>query len=194
MPRLLTAGWELERTAPPAASVSADDLRRLSRRIYDVDLDPVRELYAEVVFKVRDLGIAFSDRRAVKALKLLAASALLCGRSAAEASDLWVLRYVWDRAEQIGPLRGLVQSTLEQHPSPGPAHPRAALAEQVDGEEIARGLDEVAREMGEKLSLRTVARLRERVADLADRAAWVKDEAARRHLVQRSGELLTQLG
>jgi MoxR-like ATPase len=194
MPRLLIAGWELERAAPPAPVVSACDLRQLARRIYDVDLGPVRELYAESVFKARDLGIAFSDRRAVKALKLIAASALLCGRTAAEASDLWVLRYVWDREEQIGPLRGLVQGLLEQHPSPWPAHPRAALAEKVDGEEIARGLDEVAREMGGQLSLRTVARLRERVADLADRAAWVQDEAARRHLVQRSGELLTQLG
>ena len=34
-------------------------------------------------------------------MKLLAASALLCGRRIANASDLWVLRYVWDREEQI---------------------------------------------------------------------------------------------
>ena len=48
--------------------------------VHDVDLTRVSERYAEVVFKVRDLGIALSDRRAVKVLKLLAASALLCGR------------------------------------------------------------------------------------------------------------------
>jgi len=39
---------------------------------------------------------------------------------------LWVLRYVWDRAEQIGPLGGLIQGVLEQHPAQA-AHPLAAL-------------------------------------------------------------------
>jgi MoxR-like ATPase len=196
MPRLLAAGWELERSTAESAAVSADDLRALSRHVYDVDLGPVRELYGEVVFKVRDLGVAFSDRRAVKALKLMAASALLCGRSAAEPSDLWVLRYVWDRAEQIGPLRGMVQGVLEQHPAGPSAHPLAASAEKVDGEDLARQLDEVARELdgARTPALRTVARLRERLADLADRAAWVPDENARRHLLARSGELLERLG
>jgi MoxR-like ATPase len=196
MPSLLCAGWELERSSTQPAGITAEDLRQLSQRIYDVDLAGVRELYAEVVFKVRDLGIAFSDRRAVKGLKLLAASALLCGRAAAEPSDLWVLRYVWDRAEQIGPLRGMIAGVLEQHPAEGPAHPLASLAEKADGEDIARQLDEAARELDgtSAPSLRTVARLRERVADLADRAAWVQDEPVRCHLLQRSGEILKRLG
>jgi MoxR-like ATPase len=202
LPRLLSAGWALEQGGVPEATVSADDLRRLSRRLYEVDLEPARELYAEVVVKIRDLGIAFSDRRAVKAQKLLAASALLCGRSAVAPSDLWVLRYVWDRAEQIGPLRALVQGVLEQHPGGEAAHPRAAPAERVDGEELARQLDEVARELdgagagrgGKALPLRTLARLRERLTGLSDRAAWVADSAARNHLLRRSGELLERLG
>jgi MoxR-like ATPase len=182
------------------AGVSAQDLQNLSRRIYDVDLTTVRDLYSETVFKVRDLGIAFSDRRAVKGLKLLAASALLCGRMEADASDLWVLRYVWDRAEQIAPLRTLIQGVLEQHPGEGTAHPLALRAEQVDGEDLARQLDAAERELpadGQgrgSPSLLLLARLRERVADLADRAAWVRDEAARKHLLRRSGEILKKLG
>src|SRR5437588_11664140 len=60
MPQLLAAGWALEQFTEAPAEVSADDLRALSRRIYQVDLSPVRDLYAETVFKVRDLGIAFS--------------------------------------------------------------------------------------------------------------------------------------
>jgi MoxR-like ATPase len=194
MPRLLAAGWALERSTALDAAVSAGDLRELSRRVYDVDLSPVQGLYAEVVFKVRDLGIALSDRRAVKAMKLLAASALLCGRSAAAPSDLWVLRYLWDRAEQIGPLRALVQGVLEEHPAAEAAHPLAAPAEQADGEEVARQLDAAERELQADGSLLALARLRERVADLADRAAWVRDEAARRHLQERSGRLLERLG
>ena len=194
MPRLLRAGWELERAAPAPAVVSADDLRALGALVLDVNLEPIRELYMEVIFKVRDLGIALSDRRAVKVLKLLAASAVLCGRSAVEASDLWVLRYVWDRAEQITPLRALVQGVLEQHPSAA-AHPRAATVERVDGEELARQLDALERELETAgRSLTSLARLREWLTDLTDRAAWVPDQAARNHLLQRGGQLLRRLG
>ncbi len=195
MPQLLAAGWALEQFTEAPAEVSADDLRALSRRVYQVDLSPVRDLYAETVFKVRDLGIALSDRRAVKAMKLLAASALLCGREAAAPSDLWVLRYVWDRAEQIAPLRALVQGVLGQHPGGEAAHPLSRRAEQVDGEDLARQLDAVEHELqADGRGLLALARLRERVADLADRAAWVRDDGARQHLLQRSGQILKRLG
>jgi MoxR-like ATPase len=200
MPQLLTAGWMLEQAEVAATSVSADDLRTLSRQMYEVNLDAVRDVYAETVFKVRDLGIGFSDRRAVKGLKLVAASALLCGRQEAAPSDLWVLRYVWDRAEQIAPLRTLIQGVLEQHPSDVPAHPLASRGEQVDGEDVARQLDEIGRQLeaggnGQgRLSLMGLARLRERVADLADRVAWIPENKVRSHLLARTGELLTRLG
>lgn len=194
MPRLLTAGWELERCEPAEAGVSANDLRTLTRHIYAIDLTPVRELYAEVVFKVRDLGIAFSDRRAVKGLKLLAASALLCGRTAAAPSDLWVLRYVWDRAEQIAPLRTLVQGVMEQQPEEQAVHPLAARRERVDAEDIARQLDDAERELtSDGHSLLALTRLRERIADLADLAAWIVEEEPRQHLLERSGDLLKRL-
>src|SRR5262249_13982489 len=94
MPRLLQAGWALERAEVVESGVSAADLAALGARLHEVDLSGVMERYVEVVFRVRDLGVAFSDRRAVKVLKLLAASALLCGRTACSPSDLWVLRYV----------------------------------------------------------------------------------------------------
>src|SRR4051812_38009502 len=69
MPRLLPAGWELERAGPPESSVTAAALRELAGLVYRVELSAVAERYAEVVHKVRDLGIALSDRRAVKLLK-----------------------------------------------------------------------------------------------------------------------------
>jgi MoxR-like ATPase len=195
MPRLLTAGWALEQATPVASSTSAEDLRTLSRQVYDVDLSGVTELYPEVVFKVRDLGIALSDRRAVKILKLLAASALLCGRQVVAASDLWVLRYVWDREEQIDPLAALINGVLEQHADGEAAHPLAAPPERVDGEDLARQLDALDQELkADHHSLTALARLRERVADLADRAAWVTDDVSRRHLLERTGSLLKRLG
>jgi MoxR-like ATPase len=195
MPQLLSAGRALENAPLIESSVSADDLRALARRANDADLSGMTEAYAEAVFKVRDLGIAFSDRRAVKVLKLLAASALLCGRTAAEPSDLWVLRYVWDREEQIDPLAALVNGLLKAHPSNGAAHPLAALPERVDGEALAGQIDAAERELASGgLSLTALARLRERVSELADRAAWVGDDAARRHLLGRAGKLLERVG
>jgi MoxR-like ATPase len=195
MGQLLDAGWALESGSPlrDGATVTADDLRTLARQVLQVDLSPVRERYADTAFKVRDLGIAFSDRRAVKVLKLVAASAVLSGRSAANGSDLWVLRYVWDREEQIAPLTSLVQGILRQEPAEQ-AHPLAATPERADGEQLARELADVEAGLNGKSSLAELARLREQVARVADRAAWVADESARRHLTEKAGTLLQRIG
>jgi MoxR-like ATPase len=197
MPRLLAAGWELERAGPPEAHVSAGDLRALTQQVYQVDLVPVTEAYVEVVHKLRDLGIALSDRRAVKLLKVVAASAVLCGRRNAQVSDLWVLRYVWDREEQIDPLAAMINGVLEPHAGEPSAHPLAAVPERVDGEDLARQLDALEAELrggGASLGLTTAARLRDRVAHLSDRAAWLGDDLARRHLRERTARLLERLG
>ncbi len=79
MPALLQAGWALETAGVPESSVAATELAGLQAQLFRVDLSGVLEPYTELLFKVRNLGVAFSDRRAVKVLKLLAASALLCG-------------------------------------------------------------------------------------------------------------------
>jgi MoxR-like ATPase len=199
MGKLLDAGWALEREGGSPArdegegTVSADDLRALARRVMDVDLSGVHDLYADAAFKVRDLGVGFSDRRAVKVLKLVAASAVLSGRAVANGSDLWVLRYVWDREEQIAPLTSLVQGILRHQPAEQ-AHPLAATPERVDGEQLARELAEAEAGLNGKTSLADLARLREQVARVADRAAWVMDEAARRHLTDKAGTLLARIG
>jgi MoxR-like ATPase len=195
MPRLLAAGWELEAADPLTSSITADDLRALGKEVYRVDLGGIAEHYAAAVSKVRDLGVALTDRRVVKLLKLVAASAVLCGRSAARVSDFWVLRYVWDREEQIAPLAALVAGVLEPHAQETDAHPLAWVADAVDGEDLARRLEAAAGEIQSRsLSLAAVARLREQLADIADRAAWLADEAARTHLVGRAGDLLKRLG
>jgi MoxR-like ATPase len=193
MPQMLRAGWALEREMPTASSISAGDLAEWSRQIYRVDLTQVEEAYRDAVFKVRDLGIAYSDRRAVKVLKLLAASALLCGREAAHPSDLWVLRYMWDREEQIEPLRSLVNRLLEERQTEPDRHPLSTVAKAVDAEALSRQIDAAAKEMTGTLSLAAVAGLRERLADLADQASWIADVAVRDHLLKRTRECLTKL-
>jgi MoxR-like ATPase len=195
LPSLLNAGWELERAGPLESSVSAADLRALAQQVYNVELIGIAERYADVVSKVRDLGVALSDRRAVKVLKLVAASALLCGRSRAQVSDFWVFRYVWDREEQIAPLKALVAGVIEPHARESDTHPLAAVPDRVDGEEIASQIDAMSAEVrGRSLGLAALARLRERLTDLADRVAWLSDDAARRHLTDRIGEILKRVG
>ena len=195
MPRLLSAGWALERSTGATTTVSAADLRALSRRVHDVNLSRVTEPYAEVVFKIRDLGVAISDRRAVKMLKLLAASALLSGRDAANPSDLWVLRYVWDRVEQIDPLAALVNGVLDRHRDEPQSHPLAAVPEAVDAEDLARQLETAEKEVERgPTSLAELARLREHVGTIADRAAWVGEDLARKHLLDRVARLLAKVG
>jgi MoxR-like ATPase len=198
LPSLLAAGWALERDGqaapPPSDAPTADDLRALAARCRDVDLGGVSDAYADAVTKVRDLGVALTDRRAVKVLKLVAASAVLCDRAAADASDLWVLRYVWDREEQIAPLVALVGGLLESAPAEQ-AHPLAARPERADGEALAKQLEDVEAALGGgTLSLVELARLREQVAGVSDRAAWVADAAGREQLLARAGELLERIG
>ena len=199
MPALFAAGWAIERNGKPTADGGADDaptaadLREMTRRAKDIDLSGVLDLYADAVAKVRDLGVALSDRRAVKVLKLVAGSAVMCGRDAANPSDLWVLRYVWDRAEQIGPLGVLVTGILEQAGTVNAPHPRAERKEAVDAEALAAELVAAEGELAVGLKLVDLARLRERVQAVADRAAWVPDVTGRSHLLAKAGAILEKL-
>jgi MoxR-like ATPase len=198
IPNLLAAGWAIERNGQNALdrrdAPTASDLRELARQCYEVNLGDVTTAYADAVGKVRDLGVALTDRRAVRVLKLLAASAVLCGRSSANTSDLWVLRYLWDREEQIAPLTALVAGLLEAAPAKD-AHALAARPEHVDGESLARQLDEIAAHLTQKpASLVDLTRLREQVSGVADRAAWLIDAASRNHVLARTAELLERIG
>jgi MoxR-like ATPase len=195
MPQLLTAGWALEQSAPLPPAVTAAELRSLSAQVYQVELTAMREAYLETLFKLRDLGIAFSDRRAVKVLKLVAASALLCGRTAAQPSDLWVLRYVWDREEQIEPLAALINGILAQHKEQPGKHPLAAVQEPPRAEDLARQFDQLEQQLGqEKPTLTLLARFREQVARLADQIVWLSDARIRNHLLGRAKQLRERLG
>jgi MoxR-like ATPase len=195
MPQLLTAGWALEKTAAVESSVSAKDLAELSAQIYEFDLSGVMTAYMELVFKIRDLGIALSDRRAVKVMKLMAASALLCGRTEVACSDLWVMRYVWDREEQIEPLASLIHGVLKQQEETADRHCLASVSGRPDGEELARKCEAIEKEVAAgKLKLGQVARVKEQLAMLADQAAWLAEPAAKSHLLERVRKCLDGIG
>src|SRR6185436_9310412 len=97
----------------------------------------------QLVQRLRRAGIPVSDRRAVKLQRLTAASALLCGRAAANRSDLWVLRYIWDTEEQQEVVAAVVQEAVDQAEKAefAQAHPRARGGATPDPEELARELE-----------------------------------------------------
>lgn len=194
LPHLLTSGWLLESSKLLQSSITADDIRQLSSQIRQVSFAEVLPSYAEVLLKVRDLGVALSDRRSVKILKLMAASAVLCGRQQVVPGDMWVMRYVWDREEQIQPLAALIHGVLELQSKDVPLHKLATPHETVDAEDLARQLGEIKKEIDSSpKTLITLARLRERVSILSDKAAWVAEEASRQHLLSQARDYLNQL-
>lgn len=101
--------------------------------------DELMATYKSLVFQIRAEGVSLSDRRVVKLLKLMAASAYFDGRPAADTSDLFVLKHVWNTLEQADILDGIVAPVLDAWFR---AHPDARRA---GGMEV--GIDALAAEI-----------------------------------------------
>ncbi len=71
--------------------------------------------YKGLIFQMRDEGISISDRRAVKFLKLFAASALLDGREKTNDSDFFILKHIWNSTEQVEVLEGIVAPLVDRY-------------------------------------------------------------------------------
>jgi len=87
---LLEGGWKLAApTSPGGASLA--DVDALGAAALSADLSRVRPALAHALRLLRGAGVALSDRRSVKAQKLIAAAAALAGRTQPTTSDLWPL-------------------------------------------------------------------------------------------------------
>ena len=96
------------------ATFAIEDIRRLNGMLAEVELVAARPAYVELIHRLRHAGIPVSDRRAVKLQRLMAASALLCGRLEVHTTDLWVLRYIWDAEDQQEVLDSIVQDAIDK--------------------------------------------------------------------------------
>ena len=192
---VLTAGWRLDSPSDaPKAGVSADDLRSLQQFVPRVDFEPLRPRYVELVVQLRNAGIKISDRRAVKLQRLIAASALLCGRLTANLTDLWVLRYIWDTEDEQELLASLVSQALESADQQERAvgHPRSLVADAPDPEQLEADLSQAASMISSTAaSDRSV--LRDRLTLLTARCQWVIDAQQRSFLEDKANELWRSL-
>jgi MoxR-like ATPase len=191
---VLAAGWKLAAGAPAKSSLHFDDLRVVQAALSSVDLSTIRQPFAEMVQRIRHAGVPVSDRRAVKLQRVIAASALLSGRTAAHLSDLWVVRHIWETEEQQELLASLVDQTIgKENPAPG-EHPRARKTDGPDPEALARDLESIQAALkGATLPEVEQSYLRDRLGILEGRCQWVKDASKRDWLLKQTALLWASL-
>jgi MoxR-like ATPase len=198
MADVLTAGWRLDMgQLERGTAIDVESIRQLHGMLREVDITAVRPAYVELVGRLRQAGIPVSDRRAVKLQRLVAASALLCGRLQANATDLWVLRYIWDTEQQQEVIAAIVQAALDKGDPAALAdsHPRARNGAGPNADELARDLERIAERLkagDAPVSERSV--LRDQLGLLAARIQWVAGEQQRKFLEQQVDELWAKVG
>jgi len=97
--------------------ISAADLRALQGAFdrFMVFPDDFLAKYKGLIFQIRSEGISVSDRRAVKLLKLFAASAVFDGRTRVHDGDFFVLRHIWNNLDQVELLEEIVNPIVDAY-------------------------------------------------------------------------------
>jgi MoxR-like ATPase len=80
--------------------------------------------YKGLIFQIRSEGVSVSDRRAVKLLKLFAASAVFDGRTRVHDGDFFVLRHIWNNLDQVELLAEIVNPVVDAYYREHPAERR----------------------------------------------------------------------
>jgi MoxR-like ATPase len=88
--------------------------------------------YKGLCFQLRGEGISLSDRRAVRLLKLCAASALLDGRTRVHDGDLFILRHTWNNLDQREILDDVVEPIVAQYYAEHPDDRPNQVAADID--------------------------------------------------------------
>lgn len=194
---VLQAGWALERQNGGEPAIALAEVRRLRDLVAEIDLAPVNEVYVGLVTRLRTMGIPISDRRAVKVQRLVAASAILCGRATADVSDLWVLEHIWDIEEQRELLRAAVREVLNAS-DPDEAtkiHPRAQSPDQPDPDDLLLELDEIRADALESIASGDGVPnlLTDRLSAIESRTQWVAGDEQRAFLTEKIADAWIQL-
>jgi MoxR-like ATPase len=120
---LMNKGISLELAKMPGRAkekrpiISANDLRALQAAFDRFMVFPEDFLakYKGLIFQIRSEGISVSDRRAVKLLKLFAASAVFDGRTRVHDGDFFVLRHIWNNLDQVELLEEIVNPVVDAY-------------------------------------------------------------------------------
>jgi len=179
---VLLAGWNMDRRSADRPSITPQQITELQQACRQVDLAPVRKQFVDVVHNLRSTGIRVSDRRAVKIQNLMAASALISGRTTAARSDLWVLKYIWDTEEQIEILAGLIDAIIDKDPGLQ-AHPQARGTKTPNAEELMKEVQLLtARWESGNLSFEEQNVIKDKLRYVQNRCTWIRKNEHREHL------------
>jgi MoxR-like ATPase len=89
---MLDGGWLADQTLVQSQA-GLTHLDTLCAAVPGVDVLGVRPVLAHAIRRLRQVGLQMSDRRIVKAQRLIAAAAVLGGRMQATEADIWPLLY-----------------------------------------------------------------------------------------------------
>jgi len=192
---VLDAGWMLEKRGnDEKPSITAEDVRQMQKRVSEVDLGEIKSKYIELIHKLRNAGLQVSDRRAVKLQRVIAASALICKRTKAIPSDMWVLRHVWDTEEQREIIANIVNVVAKADDGELNHHPRSSENTQPDAEEIFKEVEHLAAQWQDaELSMANRALIKDRLTHLNNRCEWIVNEEQRKYVQPPIDELWKQI-
>ena len=190
---VLDAGWKLERKDMlDKPEISAEDIFEIQSMIGGVDLQDIRPAYINLVEMLRNAGVRVSDRRAVKLQRLIAASALLCKRTKAIVSDMWVMRYIWDTEEQQEIIAGIINTVVEADKDAPNQHPQASQHALPNADEIYKEVTAMTEQWeDEKLPMSERTIIKDRLRYLNGRCEWISNSVQRAY-VQQPIDLLWQ--
>ena len=181
---VLEAGWKLEqKQSTELPEISADEIFAIQSMLQKVDLTDIRTPYINLIEMLRNAGVQISDRRAVKLQRVIAASALLCQRSKATVSDMWVMRYIWDTEEQIEIIAGIINTVVFADESQIVHHPRASENVIPDAEEIYKEVITMTEQWDDEsipLTERTI--IKDRLRYLNGRCEWIKNVVQKKYV------------
>lgn len=180
---VLLAGWKLEnKVVSEKPMLRPEHIQEIQQACKKVDLSNIRPTYIDMVHGLRNTGVKVSDRRAVKVQNLIAASALLSGRDKAIASDLWVLKYIWDTEEQIEIIAGQVDAVIEKDLTEA-SHPRAAADKRPNAEELIKEVQQLKGKWeGGTLSYEEQNALKDKLRFLQSRSNWIGNAEHKAHI------------
>lgn len=183
--QVLLAGRKLEsgdKEVKP--TILPNEIIELQQITKTIDLSPIRKEFVDLIHSLRNTGIKVSDRRAVKIQNLIAASAVMCNRTEAILSDLWVLKYIWDTEEQIEILAGVIDTIIEKEEEAPDAHPQALFNKLPNSEELMKEVNLLTEnwETGD-LSFEKQNVIKDKLRYVQTRCNWIKNEEHKQHLL-----------
>jgi MoxR-like ATPase len=192
---VLDAGWILEqKNGEKRPGIAVEDIGEIQAMLPQVDLSGVRTQYIDLIQKLRNAGVQVSDRRAVKLQRLIAASAILCKRTTAILSDLWVLRYIWDTEEQREVIASIVNALVDADETEQGQHPRASQKNLPDPEAIFAEVQNMTTQWnGTDLSMAERTVIKDRLRYLNGRCEWITNEEQRSYVQKPIDELWQQI-